>query len=47
MKNFEDDFNIDFEDEDENINDYETDYPENYMPDDEDEMFQKHLRMKN
>lgn len=48
MKNFEDDFNIDFEDNDENINDYEKNHPENYIPDeDEDEMFQKSLRMKN
>ena len=48
MKKFDDYFEDDFEDDDENTNDYETDYPENYMPDkDEDEMFQKSLRMKN
>jgi len=46
MKNFSDDFEDEFQDDFED--DYETDYPENYMPDeDEDEMFQKSLRMKN
>jgi hypothetical protein len=46
MKNFNDDFEDEFQDDFED--DYETDYPENYMPDeDEDEMFQKSLRMKN
>ena len=45
MKNFSDDFEDEFQDDFED--DYETDYPENYIPDeDEDEMFQKSLRMK-